>query len=701
MMPSLRTLLLRPDEEPVPASDHPDDRSPTPATWADPSTADRDGARPAPDLGAPPPDPDDSSSTSSQGSSEAVGVRSGRGVGRAARRRSRVARLPDGTGDDLTVVLAPPDRALLAGAAVAASGVRRGGGVPVLALWDPRTSWTATEATTCTAAARRTAARAEACGVVARAVGRTVRVVLPDDDVEAVAAAERLASASGLGPVVLVVAGPWGTPFLSPIERAGVVHADGGPAALQACGRTLARHGVEVVPVPDGTGPVARMLLRAGWVGRSQVAVRAREESGQSLPMILGALLLAIVLAGVLGAVASAMGGREERQRAVDLAALAAADRMRTDWPGRASAPPTIGIDRYRDHAVDAARRAARSNGVEDVVVSFPDPVVDEAGPLTVRVRTAARSTVAGVELEAGAEATAELSPPALPVEAAATGDEYSGPLAYRQGKPMRPDVAIAFDRMNAAATKAGRPLTVTSGYRSNAEQARLFAAHPDPKWVARPGTSLHRLGTELDLGPPAAYGWLAANSMRFGFKKRYSWEAWHFGFIRETGSSHVADQGRNPKAPKQDGALPPWTPAAYRPTILAASIRFKISAALLAAQLKQESGFDPRAVSPAGARGIAQFMPGTAAAVGLRDPFDPTQAIPAQAKLMSGLLRRFGSVQLALAAYNAGEGNVAPCGCVPAFPETRHYVATIIALMRGYDPTGGLADALAIRLVR
>lgn len=265
----------------------------------------------------------------------------------------------------------------------------------------------------------------------------------------------------------------------------------------------------------------------------------------------------------------------------------------------------------------------------------------------------------------------------------------------------MRPDVAQAYDRMNAAATRAGHPLSVTSGYRSNAEQAALFAAHPDPKWVARPGTSLHRMGTELDLGPPGAYGWLAANAPKFGFKKRYSWEPWHFGFIRETGSAHVAEQGRNPDAPAQNGALQPWVPQQYRATILAASIRFKVSAALLAAQLKQESGFDPTSRSGAGAQGIAQFMPGTAAAVGLRDPFDPAQAISAQAKLMSTLLRRFGSVQLALAAYNAGEGRVAPCQCVPAIPETVHYVATIIALMRGYDPTGGLADVFTIRLVR
>lgn len=140
--------------------------------------------------------------------------------------------------------------------------------------------------------------------------------------------------------------------------------------------------------------------------------------------------------------------------------------------------------------------------------------------------------------------------------------------------------------------------------------------------------------------------------------------------------------------------------PGAYRDSIRAASIRYRVSAALLAAQLKQESGFRPDAVSSAGAQGIAQFMPGTAASVGLRDPFDPEQAIAAQARLMAGLLRRFGSVPLALAAYNAGEGAVGRCQCVPPYPETRQYVARIIALMRGYDPDGALADALEVRLV-
>src|SRR5918996_101553 len=95
----------------------------------------------------------------------------------------------------------------------------------------------------------------------------------------------------------------------------------------------------------------------------------------------------------------------------------------------------------------------------------------------------------------------------------------------------MRPDVAAAFDRMSAAAARDGVALTVNSGFRSDAEQAMLFAQNPDPQMVAPPGHSLHRCATELDLGPPSAYAWLAANATRFGFVRRYSWEPWHYGF--------------------------------------------------------------------------------------------------------------------------------------------------------------------------
>ncbi|MDQ3937039.1 MAG: transglycosylase SLT domain-containing protein, partial [Actinomycetota bacterium] len=275
---------------------------------------------------------------------------------------------------------------------------------------------------------------------------------------------------------------------------------------------------------------------------------------------------------------------------------------------------------------------------------------------------------------------------------------EYRGPLAYRQGKPMRPDVALAFDRMQRAAASAGINLIVTSGFRSNAEQAVLFRRRPDPRWVAPPGRSLHRLGTELDLGPPSAYGWLARNAGRFGFIRRYSWEPWHYGYTRSPGSASVGFGVRGGDG-RATAAMQSFVPARYAPMIARAARRWGVSAQLLAAQIYAESNFNPFARSPAGAQGIAQFMPGTARGLGLRNPFDPAQAIDAQAHLMRDHLRRFGSVPLALAAYNAGPAAVARCGCVPPYAETRAYVAKIVGLLGGAGEAGGFG--FAVRLVK
>jgi soluble lytic murein transglycosylase-like protein len=284
----------------------------------------------------------------------------------------------------------------------------------------------------------------------------------------------------------------------------------------------------------------------------------------------------------------------------------------------------------------------------------------------------------------------------AIDARSVAIGDgEYPGPFSLRQGRPMRPDVALAFDRLAAAAARAGHPLVIVSAFRTSAEQARLFAAHPDPRWVARPGTSLHRLGTELDLGPRTAYGWLAANAGRFGFVQRYSYEPWHFGYGASPGSVSV---GFGAPRGSSGSAVPAFVPAAYGQALRRSAARWSVGAGLLAAQLQQESGFNPRSRSSAGALGIAQFIPATARLYGLRDPFDPASAIDAQAHLMHDLLRRFGSVPLALAAYNAGSGRVSACRCVPPIPETQMYVQRIVALARGVGPLG--AGGPLVRLV-
>jgi hypothetical protein len=438
---------------------------------------------------------------------------------------------------------------------------------------------------------------------------------------------------------------------------------------------------------------------------------RFASADGQASLLMLAAIGLVLAGTALLFAFGNALGAKGRYQRAADLAAISAAQVMRELHP-RLFEPPFLAPEvpnprhmeegEYRALAVAAAIRGGERNGVRVAApdVSFPDATF---APTRIRVRVAegievgppGRRTPTSIE----AEATAEISPggeSGFPSHGAGGG--YTGPLAYRQGEPMRPDVALAFDRMAAAARReAGLALIVTSGFRSDAEQAALFAAHPDPKWVAPPGESLHRYATELDLGPPAAYGWLGANAGRFGFVQRYAWEPWHFGYTRNPGSSSVGfgTSGGDGRATR---AVQSFVPAGFAPLIIRAAQRWSVSAQLLAAQLYAESNFNPFARSPAGAEGIAQFMPGTAEAIGLLDPFDPASAIDAQAHLMRDLLGRFGSVPLALAAYNAGPGAVAGCGCIPPFAETRAYVARILGLLGGAGDVA--AGALEVRLV-
>lgn len=427
------------------------------------------------------------------------------------------------------------------------------------------------------------------------------------------------------------------------------------------------------------------------------------QENGQALLTLVGVLWLGLLSAVLLGGVASALGARGDRQRAADLAALSAARSMREHYDrlfepravGGRPNPRHMSRAEYLDRARIAAAKTAAGNGADVTHVRFGRG----GAPTRVTVAVASRLRLAGVDIDGTARAEGELKPSAGaglgPLLSGAAG-EYPGPFAMRQGKPMRPDVATAFDRMSRAARSDGIGLIVVSAFRSDAEQAVLFAKHPDPKWVAPPGRSMHRLGTELDLGPESAYGWLARNAQRFGFVKRMSWEPWHFGYTRNAGSASVGFGGDG----KGGTGVPDYVPSRFQSLISVAAQRWNVAAGLLAAQIWQESRFDPNARSRAGAQGIAQFMPGTARAYGLRDPFDPRAAIDAQAHLMRDLLREFGSVPLALAAYNAGAGRVKACACVPPIPETVNYVAAIVARMRGAGDPLATSGGLEVRLV-
>ena len=113
------------------------------------------------------------------------------------------------------------------------------------------------------------------------------------------------------------------------------------------------------------------------------------------------------------------------------------------------------------------------------------------------------------------------------------------------------------------------------------------------------------------------------------------------------------------------------------------AALKYHVPETLLKSVAKAESNFDANAVSYAGAQGIMQLMPQTAKGAGVQNPFDPEQNIMGGAKILGNHLRRYGSLELALAAYNAGPGNVAKYGGVPPFKETQNYIKKIQGFMK------------------
>ncbi|HVX33342.1 MAG TPA: lytic transglycosylase domain-containing protein [Solirubrobacterales bacterium] len=128
------------------------------------------------------------------------------------------------------------------------------------------------------------------------------------------------------------------------------------------------------------------------------------------------------------------------------------------------------------------------------------------------------------------------------------------------------------------------------------------------------------------------------------------------------------------------NGAVP------YQSLIEESCARYGVDPALLAGLIEQESHFDPTVGSPAGAQGLTELMPETAASLGVTDPHDPAQSIDAGARLLSEKLAEFGgNTELALAAYNAGSGAVHQYDGIPPYPETQEYVRKVLGYAAGY----------------
>lgn len=182
-------------------------------------------------------------------------------------------------------------------------------------------------------------------------------------------------------------------------------------------------------------------------------------------------------------------------------------------------------------------------------------------------------------------------------------------------------------------------------------------------------------------------------------------------GLVVLVGATPPAAAAATPGAGLRAGTIP----AAFSAAVTRAGGTCPaVSAPLLAAQIQTESGWNPTAVSPAGAEGLSQFMPGTWASRGMdgngdgtADPFDPLDAIASQAAFdcaLAGAVAAVPGDRVAnmLAAYNAGPGAVLAYGGVPPYAETQHYVQAIEALTVTYStspralPTGTAGAVLA-----
>lgn len=286
-------------------------------------------------------------------------------------------------------------------------------------------------------------------------------------------------------------------------------------------------------------------------------------------------------------------------------------------------------------------------------------------------------STTSQPPASPSAAPTGRYAPPA-PGEVLRIG--HSGPaVAELQEKlnAMGATPPLAVDGKLGPLTQASMQTLLGSATLDEAAQARLAAGAPasqEPTGGAAQGQSTdaeRAAGTDS----PRARGAAARRNAAATPAER----------ARTRDSSRAETTAPATTGTARDNDLSGFSSTRFDAQINEAARRHGVPPRLLKALIEQESRFDPNARSSAGAQGLTQLMPGTARELGVRNPNNPAEAIDGGARYLSQQLRTFnGDTRLALAAYNAGPGNVRRHGGVPPFRETQNYVRNIMARYEG-----------------